>query len=211
MVILLPNPMHALQVWHDREAALERDSEECSAGQEKSQNRVGALKPRLEEFGWGVSGLSLSRRPSFPPVMDCQPAFIREIQIGPVSVTSSKAPPHPRLTYSVEYALQRSAHAPALACRTGCRLCPHTVPSQEPGEHGPGQDAVWLIFCSCLPPPCVHTQPCMVEGREGWAAGRMDEEMSLKSFADAPSFHRGREGPLQEPCREDVAPDLGPG
>lgn len=66
-----------------------------------------------------------------------------------------------------------------------------------------------------LPPtsPCTHPALCCGRegGKEGSADGWMDELMAQKSFADTPSFHRGREVSLKELCREDLAPDLGPG
>lgn len=41
--------------------------------------------------------------------------------------------------------------------------------------------------------------------------GQMDQQMPLKSFADAPSFCRGSEVLLKVQCHEDLDPDLGPG
>lgn len=65
MVTSLPNPIGALQLWHDYEIALERVSMECSKGQE-SRNRMGHLKSKAQRVLWSILGVSLPSMPSFP-------------------------------------------------------------------------------------------------------------------------------------------------
>ena len=80
----LPDPIDTFQLWDDYEIAPERDSEEYSEGQGKSQNRIVPLKPKVQSSGGGgILGLSLSRIPSCPPVIGYHPFFIKDIQIGP--------------------------------------------------------------------------------------------------------------------------------
>lgn len=63
-----------------------------------------------------------------------------------------------------------------------------------------------------LPPTTLCTHPALYHRREGGMDGwTMDQWMPLNSFADTSSFHRGSEILLKDQCREDLAPDLGPG